>query len=167
MASKKFIFGAQPALDKAISEQEDCEQAVVDARKALAREQQLLKELHEALEKIRQQIKEMHDNLVSPERIGQSSDPRELMRMSQSIDVQKDREQKQKEKIVAQKERVSWAADKVELRKRELLEATAHVQALEKLKENRRVEHAAELAKSEESKRDDDAIQLWNTQRKK
>lgn len=167
MASKKFIFGAQPALDKAISEQKDCEQAVIDARKALAREQQIQKEMEAALEKIRQQIKELHDNLVSPERIGHLSDPRELTRMSQSIDVQKERERKQKEKIAAQKERVKWAADKVLLRKQELNEATAHVQALEKLKENRRVEHAAELAKSEESKRDDDSIQLWNSQQKK
>ena len=38
----------------------------------------------------------------------------------------------------------------------------ATVQALERLKEKRRREHALALEKADEKRRDDDAIQLWN-----
>ena len=165
MASKKFIFRAQPALDKAVAEQKKCEEAVVAARRELEAQQQALQRLKDELVRIRQQIKIEHDNLVSPARTGVVSDPRELGRRGNAVEAEKLKEQRQLVKIKEQEERVAWAADKVDLRKRELNEAVAHVQALEKLKENRRKEHMAELAKAEEQKRDDDAIQLWNNQR--
>ena len=162
---KKFIFGAQPALDKAIAEQKVCENALVAARKELEAEKKALIKLQEELEEIRQRIRALYDNLVSPQR--STSDPRELRRVSDSIEVTKLREKQQLARIDEQKKKIAWAADKVELRKRELAEATAQVQALEKLKENRRLEHATALAKAEESRRDDDSIQLWNSQQKK
>ncbi len=162
---KKFIFGAQPALDKAIAEQKVCEEALIAARKELEAEKKALIRLEEELAQIRQRIKALYDNLVSPQR--STSDPRELRRVSESIEATKVQEKRQHETIADQKKKIAWAADKVALRQRELAEATAQVQALEKLKENRRIEHAAALAKSEESKRDDDAIQLWNAQQKK
>src|SRR5690349_9188840 len=112
MKSKKFIFGAQPALDKAVTKQGECEEAVVAARKVLAAEEKELQDLTRELEVIRQRRRELHDNLVSPARTRAASDPRELMRVSQSLDVQKLKEERQLERIAAQRERVKWAADK-------------------------------------------------------
>jgi flagellar biosynthesis chaperone FliJ len=76
--------------------------------------------------------------------------------------VLKRREEAQKLRIAEQRRQVAWASDKLELRKKELNEAMAHVRALEKLKEKRRHEHELAVQKAEESRRDDDAIQLWN-----
>lgn len=165
MPSKKFIFRAQPALDKAVNEQKKCEDAVVAARKALEEEKRALQALKDELENLRQRMRDLHDNLVSPTR--DTSDPRELTRVSRSIDALKLREQHQLDKIAQQEKQVAWAADKVELRKKELAEAIAHVQALEKLKENRKREHDKMIAKFEESQRDDDSIQLWNMQQRR
>lgn len=160
MASRKFVFRIQPALDKATARQKLCEQAVVDARRALEAEEKKLQRLTDELENLRQQIRAGHDNLVSPVR--STSDPRELIRASQSLGVLKRREEAQKLRISEQRRQVAWAADKLELRKKELNEAMAHVRALEKLKEKRRHEHELAVQKAEESRRDDDAIQLWN-----
>jgi hypothetical protein len=109
-----------------------------------------------------QQVKAAHDNLVSPNR--KTSAPGELAQMNLHLDGLRAREKSRRDEAEKQKEQVAWAADKVELRKRELAEAMAAVKALEKLKEKRRLEHAAALAKSDEAKRDDEAIQLWNSQ---
>ncbi|HEY7115705.1 MAG TPA: hypothetical protein VH475_03910 [Tepidisphaeraceae bacterium] len=163
MLSRKFQFRIQPALDKAIAKQKACEDALVQARKSLEAEQQKLQRLIDELENIRQQIRAGHDNLVSPGR--STSDPKELFRASQFLTVLKHKEDAQKLRIEAQRKEVAWANEKLELRKKELNEATAQVRALEKLKEKRKKEHELAVQKAEESRRDDDAIQLWNSRR--
>jgi flagellar biosynthesis chaperone FliJ len=75
------------------------------------------------------------------------------------------KEKAQLEAAEIQREQIAFAKDRVELRKRELAEAMSQVQALEKLKEKRRLEHAAEIEKADEKRRDDEAIQLWNNKR--
>jgi hypothetical protein len=162
MASRKFQFRIQPALDKAIAQQKKCEEAVVWARKALEAERQKLQALKKRLEEITQQLLTGHDNLVSPAR--STSDPRDLIRASQALGVLKRMQEAQKLLIEQQQQAVIWAEEKLELRKKELAEAMANVQALERLKEKRKKEHEVAVQKHEESRRDDDAIQLWNRQ---
>ena len=160
MPQRKFVFGPQPALDKAISTQKAAEQAVVEARKVLQLEQQRLQQMLEQIERTRQQIREAHANLVSPERA--VSEAMDLRHRSSHLDALRQREQDEIAAAERQRQQVAWAEDRLELRKKELAEAMAAVQALERLKENRREEHKAALEKREESQRDDDAIQLWN-----
>ena len=107
-----------------------------------------------------QRVKAAHENIVSPTR--KFSAPNELAQSNRNLDLLRAKEIATREAAEKQKECVAFAADKVELRKRELAEAMAEVQALEKLKEKRRLEHQAAMLKSEEAKRDDEAIQLWN-----
>jgi flagellar biosynthesis chaperone FliJ len=160
MASRKFKFGPQPALDKAIAQQKKCEEALVAARRALEEEKQKLQRILEQIEKTRQRIRQEHDNLASPQR--RTSDPKELTQTSQFIDALRLKEQQQLAAADAQRKQIAFAQDRVELRKKELAEALAHVQALEKLKEKRREEFQEALEKADEKKRDDEAIQLWN-----
>ena len=160
MALRHFKFGPQPALDKAIAQQKSAEEALVDARKALEAERLKLQRLIDQIENTRQQIRQQHDNLASPQR--KVSDPRELAQTSRFIDALRLKEKAQLEAADRQREQIAFAKDRVELRKRELAEAMSQVQALEKLKEKRRLEHAAEIEKADEKRRDDEAIQLWN-----
>ena len=157
---RHFKFGPQPALDKAIAHQKTAEEALVEARKALEAEKQKLQRLIVQIETTRQQIRQQHDNLASPQR--KVSDPRELAQTSRYIDALRLKEKAQLEAAERQREQIAFAKDRVELRKRELAEAMSQVQALEKLKEKRRLEHEAEIEKADEKRRDDEAIQLWN-----
>jgi flagellar export protein FliJ len=163
MSMRQFKFGPQPALDKAIEAQRVCEEAVRQAKAALAQERAKLRQLQDEVLRAEQRVKAAHDNLVSPVR--KTSEPGELAQANRHLDGLRAKVLMQREAVEKQKERVAWAADKVELRKRELAEAMAAVEALEKLKEKRRLEHQAALLKAEEAKRDDEAIQLWNNQR--
>lgn len=158
--SKRFTFGPQPALDKAINEQKRAEQAVAEARAELESEQQRLRQMEQQIEQTTQQIRAAHDKLADPSR--KTSDARELQRQIQFLDALQARKAHQIALMQQQRERVTWAAEKLELRKRELAEAMAAVQALERLKEKRRAEHEQALLKKEETQRDDDAIQRWN-----
>ena len=160
MAIGKFKFAPQPALDQAIAGQKVCEEALVDARRLLEVEKLTLQRLLSQIEETKQQIRTAHDNLVSRER--QVSDPRELSQNGRFLDALRNKEKAQQEAVDKQREQVTFAIDRVELRKRELTEAVAHVQALEKLKDKRRREHEAAIEKADEKRRDDDAIQLWN-----
>jgi hypothetical protein len=160
MVSRKFKFGPQPALDKAISEQKKAEEAVVAAKKVVEQEKAKLQQILKEIEITRQRIRQEHDNLASPQR--KVSDPRELAGDARFIDALRIKETKQLEAAERQREQIAFAQDRLELRKRELVEAMAHVQALEKLKEKRRQEHEEALEKADEKKRDDEAIQLWN-----
>ena len=160
MPQRKFVFGPQPALDKAISEQEAAEEAVVLARKVLQEEQERLRQMLVRVEQTRREIREWHENLVSPRTA--ITDPNELTERWKYLDVLRQREKEEMAAAERQRQQVAWAEDRLELRKKELAEAMAAVQALERLKEKRREEHEAALAKAEESRRDDDAIQLWN-----
>jgi len=160
MPQRKFVFGPQPALDKAISTQEAAEQAVVEARKVLQAEQQRLQKMLDQIEHTRQQIREAHANLVSPER--NVSEAMDLRHRNDHLDGLRQREKDQIAAADRQRQQVAWAEDRLELRKKEMAEAMAAVQALERLKENRRKEHESALEKRDESQRDDDAIQLWN-----
>jgi flagellar biosynthesis chaperone FliJ len=160
MASRKFKFGPQPALDKAIAQQKKCEEALVAARKALEEEKQKLQRIMAQIEATRQRIRQEHDNLASPQR--RVSDPKELSQTGRFIDALRLKEQQQLEAADQQRKQIAFAQDRVELRKKELAEALAHVQALEKLKEKRREEFEEALEKADEKKRDDEAIQLWN-----
>ena len=160
MSSKKFIFGPQPALDKAIANQRTCEEALRQAQIALAQEKEKLRLALAEIDRAVQRVKTAHENIVSPTR--KFSAPNELAQANRHLDLLRAKEVAAREAAEKQKERVNFAADKVELRKRELAEAMSEVQALEKLKEKRRLEHQAALLKAEESKRDDEAIQLWN-----
>ncbi len=157
---RHFKFGPQPALDKAIAHQKTAEEALVEARKSLEAEKLKLQRLIVQIENTRQQIRLQHDNLVSPQR--KISDPRELAQTSRFIDSLRLKEKAQLEAADRQREQIAFAKDRVELRKRELAEAMSQVQALEKLKEKRRLEHEAEIEKADEKRRDDEAIQLWN-----
>ena len=158
--SRKFKFGPQPALDKAIALQKKAEEAVAAARKVVEEEKAKLERILQEIETIRQRIRTEHDNLASPQR--RVSDPRELMQDARFIDALRLKETKQLEAADRQREQIVFAQDRLELRKRELAEAMAHVQALEKLKEKRREEFEEALEKADEKKRDDQAIQLWN-----
>ncbi len=160
MPSKKFIFAPQPALDKAISNQRACEDSLRQATLALAQEKEKLRQSLAEIDRAVQRVKSAHENIVSPTR--KFSAPNELAQSNRNLDLLRSKEQAARQAAEHQKERVTFAADKVELRKRELTEAMSEVQALEKLKEKRRQEHQAALLKAEESKRDDEAIQLWN-----
>src|SRR2546423_152973 len=148
MPQRKFVFGPQPALDKAISTQEAAEQAVVEARKVLQAEQRRLQEMLDQIERTRQEIREAHANLVSPERT--VSEAMDLRHRSNHLDALRQREKDEIAAAERQRQQVSWAEDRLELRKKELAEAMAAVQALERLKENRREEHEAALEKREE-----------------
>lgn len=163
MSSRKFKFGPQPALDKAIAEEKKCEEAVAAARRVLEDEKTKLQRILAEIEATRQRIRTEHDNLASPQR--RVSDPRELSQNVRFLDSLRVKETKQLEAADRQREQIVFAADRLELRKRELAEAMAHVQALEKLKEKRREEHEAAVEKAEEKRRDDEAIQLWNNKR--
>jgi hypothetical protein len=163
MSSPKFKFGPQPALDKAIEAQRACEEALRQANLALNREKEKLKQALAEIERAVQRVKAAHENLVSPAR--RISQPGELVQANRHLDALRAKEVATREAAERQKERVAFAADKVELRKRELAEAMAAAAALEKLKEKRRLEHQAAAMKAEESKRDDEAIQLWNSRK--
>ncbi len=163
MSSRQFKFGPQPALDKAIEAQRVCEEAVRLAKAALAQEKEKLRQLQAEGVRAEKRVKTSHDNMVSPTR--KNSEPGELAQANRHLDGLRIKLQSSREAVEKQKERTAWAADKVELRKRELTEAMAAVEALEKLKEKRRLEFQAALLKAEEKKRDDEAIQLWNNQR--
>jgi len=160
MSSRKFKFGPQPALDKAIANQRNCEEALRQANIALAQEKEKLRLALAEIDRAVQRVKAAHENIVSPTR--KFSAPNELAQSNRNLDLLRAKEVATREAAERQKECVAFAADKVELRKRELAEAMAEVQALEKLKEKRRLEHQAAMLKSEEAKRDDEAIQLWN-----
>ena len=160
MATSKFKFGPQPALDQAIVARQSCEEALVHARRMLEADELKLQKLIAVVEKTRQQIRAEHDKLVS--RQGQTSDPRELSQNGRFLDALRVKEQAQQGAVDKQREQVAFARDRVELRKRELTEAVAQVQALEKLKEKRRREHDVFVEKADEKRRDDDSIQLWN-----
>ena len=160
MSSRKFKFGPQPALDKAIANQRNCEEALRQANIALSQEKEKLRLALAEIDQAVQRVKAAHENIVSPKR--KFSAPNELAQSSRNLDLLRAKEVATREAAERQKEQVAFAADKVELRKRELAEAMAEVQALEKLKEKRRLEHQAAMLKAEEAKRDDEAIQLWN-----
>jgi flagellar biosynthesis chaperone FliJ len=160
MISRVFKFGPQPALDKAIAEQRAAEQALIAARRSLEEEKRKLERILSDIEKNRQRIRAEHDNLTSPRR--QISDPRELTHISRFIDSLRDKEKALLQAADRQRQQIAFAKDRVDLRQRELAEAVSRVQALEKLKEQRRLEHEAAVEKAEEKQRDDEAIQLWN-----
>ncbi len=160
MPTPKFKFAPQPALDKAIANQRTCEESLRQATVALAQEKERLKQALAEIDKAVQRVKTAHENIVSPTR--KFSAPNELAQSNRNLDLLRSKEQAARQAADQQKERVNFAADKVELRKRELAEAMSEVQALEKLKEKRRQEHQAAVLKAEEAKRDDEAIQLWN-----
>jgi hypothetical protein len=160
MAIAKFQFGPQPALDKAIATQKLREEAVVAARRALEEEKRKLQRLIEEVEKTRQRIRTEHDKLVSPGRGATAA--ADLTQDGRFLDSLRAREKAQLAAVAEQRGQVTWAKQKLDLRKKELAEALAAVQALERLKEKRRLEHQAAARKAEESRRDDDAIQLWN-----
>jgi hypothetical protein len=160
MSSKKFNFGPQPALDKAIANLRNCEDALRQANIALAQEKEKLRLALAEIDRAVQRVKSAHENIVSTTR--KFSAPGELAQANRNLDMLRAKELATREAAERQKERVAFAADRVELRKRELAEAMSEVQALEKLKEKRRLEHHAALLKAEEAKRDDEAIQLWN-----
>ena len=160
MSSRKFKFGPQPALDKAIANQRNCEEALRQANIALAQEKEKLRQALAEIDRAVQRVKSAHENIVSPMR--KFSAPNELAQSNRNLDLLRAKEVATREAAEKQKECVAFATDKVELRKRELAEAMAEVQALEKLKEKRRLEHQAVMLKAEEARRDDEAIQLWN-----
>jgi flagellar export protein FliJ len=160
MAQRKFVFGPQPALDKAVAEQEQAEEAVVLARRVLQEEQERLRQMLVKVEQTRRDIRQWHDDLVSPAK--PITDPNDLTHRGRYLDALRQREKEEVAAAERQRQEVAWAEDRLELRKKELAEAMAAVQALERLKEKRREEHEAVLEKAEESRRDDDAIQLWN-----
>ena len=156
MARRKFHFGPQPALDKALAKQNECERALVDARDVLAREKQELAEIERRIAELRQQIAGELDKTVAEMRNPVAAASVEGRR--RYVDALREREAHKLREKEEQEEQVRWAAQKLELRKRELAEAMNAVKALEKVKDKAKAEFKVRLRKAEEKERDDIAM---------
>jgi len=159
MPQRRFVFVAQPALDRAISEREHCEQNVALMVTRVREEQQRLEECVRDLEKVRQQMRQEHDNLVSAQR--RQTATAELMVKHGYIQALRDLERVRDAAVTVQRQNLRQAEEILADRKRDLAQAMAQVDALEKLKESRLKEFNAELAKRDEIEREDAAIVNW------
>ncbi len=156
MARRKFHFGLQPPLDKAVAKKDECERALVDAREVLAREKQKLAEIERRIAELRQQITDELDKTVVEMRNPVAAASVEGRR--RYVDGLREREAQKLRDQQEQEEQVRWATQKLDLRKRELAEAMNEVKALETVKDNAEVEFKVRLRKAEEKERDDIAI---------
>ncbi|MFQ5590777.1 MAG: flagellar export protein FliJ [Phycisphaerae bacterium] len=156
MAVRKFHFGPQPALDRAVARQSECEKALVAAREVLARERDKLEAIAGRIAEIRQQIADELDKISAEMRspIAASS----VQARQGYVDGLRRREARQLHAKQEQEEQVRWAVQMLEVRRSELAESMNEVMALEKAKERAHTEFKARLRKAEEKERDDIAI---------
>ncbi|MEX2215515.1 MAG: flagellar FliJ family protein [Phycisphaeraceae bacterium] len=140
--AKKFKFQLQPALDKAESDKEKAEHAVLAARKELAAAEEKLRELQAIVEKTTQQIRTEHDNLTKPTDTPGSGNI--YLQREEYIRALKVKLERQKEAVVKQKAEVAWFQQRLDLRMSELKEAAARAQAIDKLRDKAIAEHKKE-----------------------
>ena len=140
--AKKFKFQLQPALDKAESDKEKAEKAVLAARNELAAAEEKLRELEAIVEKTTQQIRDEHDNLTKP--TDKPGSAVVFLQREEFIRALKVKLERQKEAVVKQKAQVAWCQQRLDLRMSELKEAAARAQAIEKLRDKVLAEHKKE-----------------------
>jgi flagellar biosynthesis chaperone FliJ len=131
--ARKFKFQLQPALDKAVSEQEKAEQAVLAARRELEAAEAKLCQLEAVVEATRQRIRDEHASLIKP-----NKDPASaltFMERDECIKALKVRQVKEQKAVDAQKMEVAFCRQKLELRRDELNHAIMQVKAMEKLRD--------------------------------
>lgn len=153
MPPRKFKFGAQPALDKALARQQECEEALAAAKKAVEAEKRKLEQIRLEIEEIRQQTAAEHDKLLTQAHGGVTAAA--LSGRNFYIAALQTKEKQRLAALAEQQKQVRWAEQKVVVRKDELAEAMGAVKALEKFKEKKKAEHEAALRKAEERERDD------------
>jgi flagellar FliJ protein len=144
--AKRFQFQLQPALDKAVAEEEKAQQALRAARDELKSAEARLEELKGIVEKTRQQIKAEHDNLIRPKDRPDSA--LAFLQRDEFIRALRLREASEQQAVVDQQTEVSWCRERVEIRRQEANEATMRVKAMEKLREK-----ALEEFRKEEERR--------------
>jgi flagellar export protein FliJ len=156
MPPRKFHFGPQPALDKAIAIQHEKEEALIEARKELADEKEKLAAIERKIAELKQQIKEEFDKAMAEVRDPVAAASVEARR--RYVDLLRDREAQQLRAKREQEKQIRLVEQKVEYRKHELAEAMNQVKALEKFKEKARQEFKQQRQKAEDKELDDIAI---------
>lgn len=159
MARKKFQFGAQPALDKALAHQESCEVVLAGALRAVKTEAQKLARIQEGIEQTRQQIGGEHDKLAGAVESGtMNANVTQWHRYIESLET---RLRQQREAAGVQEQQVRWARQQVVVRREELNEAVGAALALAKYKERLQSEHQRALRKAEQREQDDDTAMRY------
>ncbi len=139
MGKKKFKFQLQPALDKAVAEQEKAEAALRDARRQHQEAEAKLTSLQATLDQTRQQIRQEHDRLVQPAAGPQSG--LELMQRDEFIKALGIKSENQRQAVEQQRTEVVWCQQRVDRSQENVKQAMMQVRAMERLRDKALEDH--------------------------
>lgn len=139
MATKKFKFQLQPALDKAVAEQEKAEAALRDAKRELAAAQAALETLAAAVAATRQQAADEHRQLVQPTEAPLSG--LDFMQRDEFIKALNLKAEQQQQAVEKQRREVAWCQQRLDARQDDLKQAMMQVKSMERLRDKAMEEH--------------------------
>lgn len=137
--AKKFKFQLQPALDKAVAEQEKAEAALRDAKHELASAEATLETLKTKVEATRQQATDEHRQLIKPTQTPLTG--LEFMQRDEFIKALNIKAEQQQQAVDKQRSEVAWCQQRVDVRQEELKQAMMQVRSMERLRDKALEEH--------------------------